>query len=74
MAEGGWWGRLKQNVGLEAPEEEPQSNSLLHHLDEVSTLNRTQAGYSHIHQQDAEHTLDDLMSLHIEQRIDAMSI
>ena len=36
----GWWDRLKQNVGLEAPpQEEP---SLLQHLDEVSSLNRTQ--------------------------------
>ena len=42
MATSNWWDKLKQNVGLNAPEEEPQSNSLLQHLDEVSTLNRTQ--------------------------------
>ncbi len=42
MATGNWWDKLKQNVGLNAAEEEPQSNSLLQHLDEVSTLNRTQ--------------------------------
>lgn len=42
MASGNWWDKLKQNVGLNAPEEEPQSNTLLQHLDEVSTLNRTQ--------------------------------
>lgn len=36
---------MKQNVGLSSPEEEPQSNSLLHHLDEASTLSKTQRVY-----------------------------
>lgn len=45
MAEGNWWDKVKQNVGLNTPEEEPQSNSLLQHLDEASTLSRTQRIY-----------------------------
>jgi len=36
---------VKQNVGLNSPEEEPQSNTLLQHLDEASTLSRTQRVY-----------------------------
>ena len=39
---GTWFDRLKSGIGLSTPEEENQSNTLLQHLDEASTLNRTQ--------------------------------
>lgn len=42
-----WWAKLKENVGIAPPEEEPAAGGLLHHLDEVSTLNRTQVSIRH---------------------------
>ena len=39
-ASSGWWTRLKENVGLQEPEPEPQT--LMGQINEATTLNRTQ--------------------------------
>ncbi|KAK9799758.1 hypothetical protein WJX73_000663 [Symbiochloris irregularis] len=43
MASSGWWTRLKENVGLQ--QEEPEPPTLLHQLEEATTLSRTHRVY-----------------------------